>query len=92
MTEETIYVGVDVAKSTLDVAASNSKETRQFDNNHQGITSAVRYIAGLKPGYGKAVFFVEENNSLQDSLQSRVPFGRSANVFIHPQSSFHSQL
>ena len=49
MIEETICVGVDVAKSTLDVAASNSKETSQFDNNHQGITSAVRYIAGLNP-------------------------------------------
>jgi len=49
MTEETICVGVDVAKNTMDVAASNSKETRQFNNDHQGITGAVRYIAGLKP-------------------------------------------
>jgi transposase len=49
MTEDAVCVGVDVAKNTLDVAVSNSKEARQFDNDHEGITSAVRYIAGLKP-------------------------------------------
>ena len=49
MTEESLCIGVDVAKSTLDVAVSNSKETRQFDNDHDGITNTVRYIAGLKP-------------------------------------------
>ena len=36
MTKEAVYVGVDVAKSTLDVAVSNSKETRQFANNPEG--------------------------------------------------------
>ena len=49
MTEEAVCVGVDVAKNTLDVAVSNSKETRQFNNDHQGITSAVHYISSLKP-------------------------------------------
>ncbi len=28
---------------------SNSKETRQFRNDHKGITAAVSYIADLKP-------------------------------------------
>jgi hypothetical protein len=37
MTEEAVCVGVDVAKNTLDMAVSNSKETRQFDNDHEGI-------------------------------------------------------
>jgi len=49
MTEEAVCVGVDVAKGTLDLAVSNSTETRQFENNHEGITSAASYIAGLKP-------------------------------------------
>jgi transposase len=49
MTEEAVYVGVDVAKHILDLAVSNSKETRQFKNDHKGILSAISYIASLKP-------------------------------------------
>ena len=49
MTEEVVCVGVDIAKNTLDVAVSNLKETRQFNNDYEGITSPVRYIARLKP-------------------------------------------
>jgi len=49
MTKEAVYVGVDVAKSSLDMAVSNSEEVRQFTNDHEGITNAVQYIAGLKP-------------------------------------------
>ena len=49
MTEEVVCVGVDIAKNTLDVAVSNLKQTRQFNNDYEGITSPVRYIARLKP-------------------------------------------
>ena len=49
MTEEAVCIGVDVAKSTLDVAVSDSGETWQFTNDDEGISQAVRYIAGLKP-------------------------------------------
>ena len=48
MTEEAVYVGVDVAKNILDLAVSNSKEIRQFKNDHKGILSAVSYIASLR--------------------------------------------
>ncbi len=49
MTKEAVYVGVDVAKNSLDVAVSNSEEVRQFTNDLEGVTNAVQYIAGLKP-------------------------------------------
>ncbi len=49
MIEEAVCVGVDVAKSTLDVAASDSGETWQFANDDEGISQAVRYIASVKP-------------------------------------------
>ena len=55
MTEEAVCIGVDVAKGTLDLAVSNSTETRQFENNHEGITNAASYIAGLLRGWGYAV-------------------------------------
>ncbi len=43
MTDKAACVGVDVAKGFLDLAVSNSKETKQFKNDHKGITSAVRF-------------------------------------------------
>ena len=49
MTKEAVYVGVDVAKDTLDVADSGSRETRQFPNDHEGITQAIQHIASLQP-------------------------------------------
>lgn len=49
MTKEVVCVGVDIAKSTMDVAVSDSEEARQFTNDDEGISRAVRYIAGLKP-------------------------------------------
>ena len=36
MTKEAVYVGVDVAKSTLDVAASNSRETSEENRRRFG--------------------------------------------------------
>ena len=49
MTEEAVCIGVDVAKNTLDVAVSNLKELRQFNNDDDGIIDATRYITSLKP-------------------------------------------
>ena len=49
MIEEVVCAGVDVAKNTLDVTVSSSEGIRQFANDHEDITNAVRYIAGLKP-------------------------------------------
>ena len=49
MTKEAIYVGVDVAKDTLDVADSGSQGTHQFHNTHEGIVQAVQHIVSLRP-------------------------------------------
>jgi transposase len=49
MAKEAVCVGVDVAKSALDVAVSDSEKTRRFANDDEGIPQAVRYIASLKP-------------------------------------------
>ncbi len=49
MTKEAVYVGVDVAKDTLDIAVSNSAETQQFAHDHEGITQATHHIASLQP-------------------------------------------
>ena len=49
MTKEAVYVGVDVAKNTLDVADSGSRETHQFRNDPEGISQAIVHIASLDP-------------------------------------------
>ena len=49
MAKETVYVGVDVAKRTLDVGISDTRGVRRFTNGHEGISQAVEYISGLKP-------------------------------------------
>ena len=49
VTKEAVYVGVDVAKDTLDIAVSNTRKMCQFANDHGGITQAIRYIGSLKP-------------------------------------------
>jgi len=81
MTEEPVCVGVDVAKSTLDVAVSNSKETRQFDNDHKGITSAVRYIAGLKP----ARIILEATGKYEMPLAASLQASRLPVVIVNPR-------
>jgi transposase len=80
MTEE-VCVGVDVAKSTLDVAVSNSKETRQFENDHEGITGAVRYIAGLKPSR----IILEATGHFEMPLAAALQASRLPVVIVNPR-------
>jgi transposase len=81
MTEEAACVGVDVAKNTLDLAVSNSKETRQFENDHEGITSAVRYIAGLKP----TRIILEATGHLKMPLAAALQASRLPVVIVNPR-------
>lgn len=47
--DKSVYVGVDVSKHSLDVAASSAVEVRRFDNDQEGIKLVVHYIVGLGP-------------------------------------------
>lgn len=49
MSGEEVSVGVDVAKSSLDVAVSNSTEVRRFANDEDGVSSAAGCIAAMNP-------------------------------------------
>ena len=81
MTEEAVYVGVDVAKNILDLAVNNSKETRQFRNDHKGITSAVCYIAGLKP----AKIILEATGKYEIPLAAELQANRLPVVIVNPR-------
>ena len=81
MTEESLCMGVDVAKSTLDVAVSNSKEIRQFNNDHEGITNTVRYIAGLKP----AKIILEATGHFEMPLAAELQASRLPVIIVNPR-------
>ena len=81
MTEEPVCVGVDVAKNTLDIAVSNLKETRQFNNDHQGITSAVHYISSLKT----ARIILEATGHYEMPLAASLQTSRLPVVIVNPR-------
>ena len=81
MIEEAVCVGVDVAKSTLDVAASDSGETRQFANDDEGISQAVRYIASVKP----AGIILEATGNLEMPLAAALQAGCLPVAVINPR-------
>ena len=81
MTEEAVYIGVDVAKNTLDLAVTNSKETRQFKNDHKGITSAVSYIASVKP----AKIILEATGKYEIPLAAELQANRLPVVIVNPR-------
>jgi len=81
MTEEAVCIGVDVAKSTLDVAVTDSEEARQFANDDKGISQAVSYIAGLKP----AMIILEATGNLEMPLAAVLQADRLPVVVINPR-------
>ncbi len=81
MTEEPVCIGVDIAKNTLEVAASNLNETRQFDNDHKGITGAVRYIASLKP----VKIILEASGNYEAPLATALQANRLPVVIVNPR-------
>jgi len=81
MTEEAVCVGVDVAKITLDVAVSDSDEAWQFANDDEGISQAVRYIAGLKP----AGIILEATGHLEMPLAAALQAARLPVAIINPR-------
>jgi len=81
MTEEAVYVGVDVAKSTLDVAVTDSGETWQFVNDDEGISQAVHYIASVKP----AGIILEATGNLEMPLAAALQASRLPVAVINPR-------
>jgi len=81
MIEEAVCVGVDVAKSTLDVAVSDFEETRQFTNDDEGISQAIRYIASVKP----ARIILEATGNLEMPLAVALQADNLPVVVINPR-------
>ncbi len=72
---------MDVAKSTLEVAVTDSGEVRQFANDDKGIDEAVGYIAGLKP----VTIILEATGGLEMPLAAVLQARRLPVVIINPR-------
>ncbi len=81
MTEEVVCIGVDVSRSTLDIAVSNSKDARQFENNHEDIISEGRYIVGLKP----SLIILEPTGHFEIPLAAALQASRLPVVIVNPR-------
>jgi transposase len=81
MIEEAVYVGVDVAKSALDVAVTDSGETWQFVNDDEGISQAVHYIASVKP----SGIILEATGNLEMPLAAALQASRMPVAVINPR-------
>jgi transposase len=46
---EPVWVGIDVAKASLDVAVRPSGETWSVENAEAGVTALVERVRGLRP-------------------------------------------
>ena len=81
MVREEVCVGMDVAKNSLDMAVSDSGETRQFANDNEGISQAARYIDSLKPDR----VIIEASGSLEMPLAVALQADNLPVVMINPR-------
>ncbi len=81
MAKETVCVGVDVAKSALDVAVTDAGEVRQFANDDEGIGEVLGYIVGLEP----AASIFEATGNLEMPLPAALQASRLPVVIINPR-------
>jgi transposase len=81
MTEEAVYIGVDVSKNTLEVADSGSKETHQFTNDHEGIRQATKYLTSLHP----AGIILEATGNLEMPLAAMLQAESLPVAIINPR-------
>lgn len=58
------YVGVDVSKDVLDIAAQPHQQARKFENNDAGIDEAVAYLEKIAPN----LVVMEATGGLETSL------------------------
>lgn len=59
-----VYVGIDVSKSRLDLACSDSSPLDSFDNSEQGIEKLVQHLVKIRP----ACIVVESTGGLERAL------------------------
>ena len=81
MEKERIYVGVDVAKETFDVAVHPCQQIKHFRNNDPGVRDAVSYIMSLAP----VLVVMEATGGLETSLAAALGASGVLVAVINPR-------
>lgn len=76
-----IYIGVDVSKDILDIAAQPSQQARKFENNDAGINEAVVYLKKLAP----TLVVMEATGGLETSLAAALGAVKVPVAVVNPR-------
>jgi transposase len=75
------YVGVDVSKGTLDIAARPRQPAQSFRNDQAGINAAVDYVKGLEP----VLVVMEATGGLEMALAAALSTSGIAVAVVNPR-------
>jgi transposase len=81
MEKEKAYVGIDVAKASMDMAVHQSKELKSFTNDDRGIMRAVSGLRELAP----ALVVVEATGGIEMPLVAALGAARLPVVVVNPR-------
>lgn len=76
-----IYIGIDVSRDTLDMAAYPSGQIWQYSNNKHGIYKVVSKLSALNP----RLIVMEATGGLEDSLRDALDQAGLAVAVINPR-------
>lgn len=81
MEQEKVYVGIDVAKASMDVAVHQSEQQWSFSNEDRGIIQAVSCLQGLAP----ALIVLEATGGIEMPLVAALAAAGLPVVVINPR-------
>jgi transposase len=80
---EKLFAGIDISKSSLDVALSHSKEIKRFTNDEDGITELTRYLSG----YPLELVVMEATGGLEKLVAAALTEAGIATVVVNPRQA-----
>ena len=81
MEKEKVYIGVDVAKESLDIAVHPKHSPKHFKNNETGISGAVSYVKSLAP----ALVVMEATGGIETSLTAALGASGMLVAVVNPR-------
>lgn len=80
MEKEKVYIGIDVAKSSVDIAVHATEQRWSFPNDDDGISKAVSLLRKLDP----ALVVMEASGGIELSLTAALASGGLPLAVVNP--------
>ena len=81
MEKEKVYVGIDVAKASMDMAVHQSEQRWSFSNEDRGIVQAVSRLRKMAP----ALIVLEATGGIEMPLVAAIAAARLPVVVVNPR-------